>query len=207
MKFWNWIKNLFTKPLTTPDKEQPVKQEENPAYIEAKKHKGKSEYDSKFNKYLSAFWPKAGLSKYKTIIGSSFAWCGLFIIAMNSEVGLKYITGGAGAKNWAKYGQAIDWKKNGIPRGAVMHINGNGNCTAGSGNHVTFADADCTASDLMKSGAIVPGFGGNQSNTVKRSIYAVKNLCAVRWPAEIALPKPIEKSVDCNGSTTSDSTR
>ena len=198
MNFWNWLKQLFTpKP----------KQPENPAYLEAKKHTGKSEYDSTFNKYLSAFWPKAGLSGYKTIIGSSFAWCGLFILAMNSEVGLKYISGAAGARNWAKYGQAIDWKKNGIPRGAVLHINGNTDCSSGSGNHVTFADADCTPADLLKSGAVVPGFGGNQSNTVKRSIYPVKNLCAVRWPAEIPLPQAITVSSDCNGSTTGDSTK
>lgn len=171
----------------------------NPAYVEAKKHKGKKETDSVFNKWLSGFWKIVGLSGYKTIIGTSFAWCGLFIAAMNSEAGLEWIKNGAGARNWAKYGVEVEWKKNGIPRGAVIHINSN--CGSGSGNHVTFADGDCTAEYLAKSGSTVPGFGGNQSNTVKRSAYAVSKICAVRWPKEIPLPKKITKNVNCDKET------
>lgn len=178
----------------------------NPAYLEAKKYAGKTETDSSFNKWLSGFWPKAGLPSYKTIIGTSFAWCGLFVLAMNSEVGQKWASGAAGAKNWAKYGVAIDWKKNGIPRGAIMHLNHN-SCGSGSGNHVTFADGDCTAADLAKPGATVPGFGGNQGNTVKRSNYAVKEVCAVRWPSEVPLPGPVTKSINCSGQSSEESTR
>lgn len=180
----------------------------NPAYAEAKKYAGKKESDPAFNKWMSAFWAKAGLPGYKTIVGTSFAWCGLFVLAMNSESGLKYINGAAGAKNWAKYGQSINWKQDGIPRGAVMHLNHKGVCSGpSSGNHVTFADGDCTAADLKKSGATVPGFGGNQGNTVKRSNYVIKEVCEVRWPSEIPLPPPVTKSVDCSGSATGDSTR
>lgn len=178
----------------------------NPAYEEAKKYVGSKESDSKFGAWLSKFWPKAGLN-YKTIIGSSFAWCGLFVLAMNSETGQKWVTGAAGAKNWAKYGQAIDWKQDGIPRGAVMHLNHSGNCSAGSGNHVTFADGDCSAADLKKSAATVPGLGGNQSNSVKRSIYGVAEVCEVRWPSELPKPSPVAKSVDCGGSASGDSSR
>lgn len=169
----------------------------NPAYQEAKKHEGKTEFMPAFNAWLSGFWPKAGLPGYKTIIGTSFAWCGLFVLAMNSEVGQDWVKGAAGARNWSKYGVAFDWKQNGIPRGAVVHINGQGNCASSSGNHVTFADGDCTAADLKKSGASFPGFGGNQGNAVKRSNYPVKNICAVRWPSEIPLPSRVDKSVDC----------
>lgn len=173
----------------------------NPAYLEAKKHDGKKESDSKFNKYLSAFWGKVGLPNYKTIVGTSFAWCGLFIAAMNSEAGLEWIKNGAGARNWAKYGVEVEWKKNGIPRGAVIHINNKGNCSSGSSNHVTFADGDCTAEYLSKSGATVPGYGGNQSNTVKRSAYSVSKICAVRWPKEIPLPRRITQNVNCDKET------
>lgn len=181
----------------------------NPAYMEAKKYMGKGENDSKFVKWLSGFWAGVGLPGYKTIIGSSFAWCALFIFAMNTEVGQEAISkSGAAARSWATYGVAIDWKKNGIPRGAVMHINGNGNCSSASGNHVTFADGDCTASELSKAGATVPGLGGNQSNQVKRSLYPVKNLCAVRWPKEIPKPGAVTTSINCaQGSASGESTR
>ena len=126
---------------------------------------------------------------------------------MNSETGLSWIAKGAGARNWAKYGQAVEWKVNGIPKGAVMHLNHKGDCSSGSGNHVTFADGDCSPQDLASKNATVAGFGGNQSNTVKRSIYSVKEVCAVRWPAEIDLPSKITKSVNCSGKKSDESTR
>ena len=195
---------IVNRPVEIPPTgKQPV----NPAYEEAKKHKGKTEHQSTFNRYLSAFWAKVGLPNYKTIIGTTFAWCGLFIFAMNTEVGQKSISGAAGARNWAKYGVEVDWRKNGIPRGAVMHINGNGDCSSGKGNHVTFADGDCTAQDLGKASSTVPGYGGNQGDTVKRSQYAVRNLCAVRWPAEIEKPGPVLKSINCSGTEQKESTR
>jgi hypothetical protein len=94
----------------------------NPAYVEAKKYAGKSEHDKTWSDWLSKFWPKVGLPGYKTIVGTSFAWCGLFVAAMNTQVGQKIVSGAAGAKNWARYGVEVDWKKNGIPKGAVIHI-------------------------------------------------------------------------------------
>jgi hypothetical protein len=179
---------------------------ENPAFKKAHEYDGQSESKPKFVAWLSGFWPKVGLSNYKTIIGASFAWCGLFVAAMNSETGLKIVSGAAGAKNWAKYGVAIEWKTNGIPRGAVMHLDHDGDCVGGS-NHVTFADGDCTVEDLAKLKQ-VPGFGGNQGNTVKRSMYPTYEICEVRWPSEIPKPGKIEKSVDCAGKGSSgESTR
>lgn len=179
---------------------------ENPAYREAKKHTGKTEFMKSFSDYISSFWPKAGLPSYKTIVGSGFAWCMVFVVAMQTEVGQKTVRS-ALAKDSAKIGVAIDWRKNGIPEGAIMHLNHNFNCSGGSGNHVTFADGDCTAEDLAKSGAAVPGFGGNQQNMVKRSMYSVRELCAVRWPSEIPLPGKITKSINCSGSASNESTR
>jgi len=188
--------------------ESPPLAGQNPAYLEAKKYAGKKETDKTFGAWLSSFWGRVGLPGYKTIIGSAFAWCGLFIFAMNTQVGQKAITGAAGARNWAKYGVEIEWKKDGIPRGSVMHLNNGGNCSSGSGNHVTFADGDGTATELAKAGATVPGFGGNQGDSVKRSIYSAAKICAVRWPAEIPKPPPVKASRGCTGSASSgESTR
>lgn len=193
-----WAKDADRKPVL------PV----NPAYNEAKKYAGKSEYDKKFGPWLAGFWSKAGLPGYKTIIGSAFAWCGLFLLAMNTQVGQKYIAGAAGARNWAKYGVEIDYKKNGAPRGAVVHINHGFNCNSASGNHVAFLDGDCTALDMTKKGGTIPLYGGNQSDKVKRSTFSNREICEVRWPAEVELPGKVEKSVDCGGqSGSSESTR
>jgi peptidoglycan hydrolase-like protein with peptidoglycan-binding domain len=187
--------------------EQSGKAPTNPAYINAKKYLGKKENDSTFNKWLSGFWKIVGLPGYKTIIGTSFAWCGLFIAAMNSEVGQKWINNGAGARNWASYGQKIDFKVNGIPQGAVIHINGT-KCGNGSGNHVTFADGSCTAEYIASKGAVIPGLGGNQSNQVKRSLYSATKVCAVRWPSELPLPPKVTKNESCGSGTDSgDSTK
>lgn len=179
---------------------------ENPSYLEAKKYAGAKETDAKFGAWLSKFWPKTGLN-YKTIIGSSFAWCALFVVAMQSETGQKYIAS-ASARSHGRTGVEIDWKANGIPRGAIIHLNHGFNCKSSSGNHVTFADGDCTVADLTKKGATFPGFGGNQSNQVKRSNYDAREICEVRWPSEIPKPGKIEKSVNCSGSADSgESTR
>lgn len=179
----------------------------NPAYVEAKKHLGKKETDSAFNKFLSQFWGKVGLPGYKTIIGTSFAWCGLFIAAMNSEVGQSWIKNGAGARNWAKYGQEINWKVDGIPESAVVHIN-HTSCSSGSGNHVTFAGGSCTSDYLKQSGAVMPGLGGNQGNTVKVSFYPAKSICAVRWPSELPKPLAVKQNVNCgSGKSSKESTR
>lgn len=212
MAFWNWLKSLLSKTTINPG--VAVSQhEENPAYKEAKKHLGKKEYDSKFQAFLVPFWAKVGLPKYKTLVGSSFAWCALFFFAMNSQVGQNVISS-AGAKKIGQSGYAIDWKTNGIPQGAGVWKNSS-SCSSGSGNHITWADGDCSASDLMKPGATWAGLGGNQNNAVQRSIYCAKGdcgskrdvICRVFWHKK-ELPGPIQKSVNCTGeSSGSESTR
>jgi hypothetical protein len=175
-------------------------------YLWAKQYAGKREQDSKFNKFLSGFWKFVGLPGYSSISGKARAWCGLLIATALLSTGYGYMKNGAGARNWAKYAQKVEWQRNGIPRGAIMHINSD--CSSGSGNHVTMADGDCTAADLLRPGASVPGFGGNQGDTLKRSMYPVKNVCAVRWPDEEPLPGKVLKSVDCAGkSSGNESTR
>lgn len=200
------------KPARVPNTKVPV----NPAYVQAKKYAGKKETDKEFNKKMSGFWKKAGLS-LTTIIGSGAAWCGLFIFVMNTEVGQKSVKYSPLARNWGAYEQKVDWKRDGIPQGAVVHINNGGNCSSSSNNHVTFADGSCTPEYLAKKGAVVPGFGGNQGDMVKRSEYAVTKVCNVRWPAEIMvdgelvkvpLPPKVTKNVSCgSGSDQGESTR
>ena len=184
----------------------------NPAYDEAKKYDGKKESDSKFNAWLSTYWPKVGLKNYKTIVGSSFAWCALFFFAMNSNTGQDVIAS-AGAKKIGQSGYEIQWKENGIPQGAGVWKNSS-SCSSGTGNHITWADGDCTAEELAKPKATWAGFGGNQADAVKRSIYCAKGdcgsskdvICRVFWHDK-NLPPKVAKSKNCTGTPTQESTR
>jgi hypothetical protein len=136
------------------------------------------------------------------------------------------------ARNWGKYGEAIEWRVNGIPQGAFVWINHNFNCSPGSsGNHISQADGDCAAGDLVemvkdssgvyqpvvKKGATINLYGANQQNTWKTSTYPVKEICAVRWPKKPTDPKQmkawipprkITKSINCtSGKIGKESTR
>ena len=203
MAFFAFLANLFF-----------VMAGDGPSWFKkAKEFAGKKESDSAFSKFLSAFWRIVGLGKYTSLSGSARAWCGLFVAAMLSLSGYSYIKNGAGAKNWAKYGVAIDYKKDGIPQGAILHIDHDCDCK-GDSNHVGFANGDCTAEDV-KPGKTIDIFGGNQSNSVKVSTFKTCEICAVRWPDKdkdgkpVPLPKlPITKSVNCTSAKSSgESTR
>lgn len=172
---------------------------------EAQKYNGKSENDSVFNKFMSGFWKIVGLPGYKTIAGNSFAWCGLTVAAFLSIAGYQWAPNGAGARNWGHSTklQYIDWKANGFPRGAIIHINHNANCSSGSSNHVTMSAGDCAPQDL-KSGTI-QGFGGNQGNKLTTSNYPVTDICEVGWPkaktdgTPVPLPGKVLVSNGCKG--------
>lgn len=184
----------------------------NPAYEQAKKYDGKKETDKAFGAWLSGYWKKVGLPGYKTIIGSSFAWCALFFFAMNSDTGQDVIAS-AGAKKIGQSGYEINWKQNGIPQGAGVWKNSS-SCSSSSGNHITWADGDCTPEELAKPKATWAGFGGNQADAVKRSIYCAKGdcgssrdvICRVFWH-EKTLPPKVTKSKNCTGTPTQESTR
>lgn len=184
----------------------------NPAYKEAKKFEGKGEKDKAFVAWMSTYWKKVGLPNYKTIVGASFAWCALFFFGMNSNVGQDVIAS-AGAKRIGQSGFEINWKRDGIPQGAGVWKNSS-NCSSASGNHITWADGDCTAEELAKPKATWPGFGGNQGDQVKRSIYCAKGdcgssrdvICRVFWH-EKTLPPPVKKSVNCSGTPKKESTQ
>lgn len=168
-------------------------------YKVAKEFEGKKETDPEFNKFMSAKWPLVGLN-LGTISKSWAAWCGLAIAVALSGAGYKWQKDGAAAKNWAKYGQTIEWKTNGIPRGSIVTMN-HVKCGSGSSNHVAMAEGNCTPADLLKKGATINLYGGNQSNQFKVSTFSVSKICAVRWPAEDALPGKVEKSENCNASS------
>lgn len=179
-----------------------------PWFWKLKSYEGKGETDKAFVKEMSFFWKFVGLPGFKTIIGNSFAWCGLFVAVGLVATNVDWQKNGAGAKNWDKFGQAIEWQKNGFPQGAIIRINHKANCGSGSGNHVTLSNGDCSANDLKKENATFSGFGGNQGNKAKVSTYPVKNICAVRWPLKsesgeaIPLPGPVLESKNCsNGKT------
>lgn len=165
---------------------------------EAKKMLGKKETDPKFNKYMTAKWSLFGMN-LPNITESWTAWCGLFVATCLSLGGLAYQADGSLARNWQKYGSAIDYKTQGIPYGAVVWINNKGDCKSSSNNHVTFANGDCTPADVSKPGATFGGLGGNQGNMVKVSGYSMSKICAVRWPLFKWKPElPVKKSKGCS---------
>ena len=157
---------------------------------------------------MSAKWKLVGLD-LGTISKNWAAWCGLFIAVGLSGAGYQWQKTGATAKNWDKFGQKIEWKINGFPQGAIIRINHKMDCKRSSSNHVTMANGDCTAGDLIKSGATFSGYGGNQGNQAKVSTYPVGKICSVSWPKEESLPEKVLKSINCsNGKTNSkESTR
>ncbi len=180
---------------------KPFAGSKTPWFWRLKKLEGKKETNSKFNKKMSAKWNLVGLN-LGTISKNWAAWCGLFIAVGLSGVGYQWQKDGATAKNWDKYGQKIEWKVNGFPQGAIIRINHKSKCKSASGNHVTLANGSCSAKDLNKSAAMFSGYGGNQGNMAKVSIYPVEDICSVRWPKEQPLPKKVLKSINCsNGKT------
>lgn len=171
---------------------------------EVRKDLGKKETDPAYNKRMSGFWPLVGLN-LGTISQNWAAWCGLGIAVWLSLAGFPVQKDGAGAKNWAKYGRAIDYKTQGIPMDAIVYINHNRKCGSGSGNHVTLSYGECSAQDVNKAGASFNGIGGNQGNAVKISSYPMSHICAVRWPVQDKTGKPypmpakVLVSKDCSG--------
>lgn len=210
---WNWLKSLFASKTNsggspTPS-EQPKPEPKKPRAWMAiiRKYLGAKETDSWFSKFMVPKWSLFGMD-LGTIAQSWTAWCGLMVAVALSMAGLEYAKDGALARNWAKYGQKIEWRVDGIPEGAIVHINHKFDCSSSSSNHVAFANGDCTAADLLKPGATIDLLGGNQNNQVKVSTYPVKEVCNVRWPPEEVKPGRVTKSINCTSKKTgTESTR
>lgn len=217
------VEIILTPRLNAPAPDAPATK---PAWKkEAEKMKGKGESNSAFVALMTGNWPLVRL-KLKTIIGSSAAWCGLAVAVWLNLAGMPVQPDGAGARNWAKYGQEVSWKQNGLPEGAIVHIN-HVKCGNGSSNHVTLVNKDYAAKDIIvmekdvkgawvykaKPGVYFEGLGGNQSNQVKVSSFPVAHICAVRWPLKdkagnpMKLPAPVQKTLGSLKSAPSESTR
>lgn len=180
-----------------------------PWFWEAKKYEGKHETNKEFQEKLGGMWINAGLASFKGLVGSARAWCALFVIANLAWAGVSYEGLTAQAKSGKNLGHVIDWKKDGFPQGSVIWIN-HSSCGSGSGNHITFANGDCSAADLGKAGASFSGYGGNQGDQAKVSSYSVARICSVNWPdkgsdgTEIAKPGPVSVSKNCSNGKTND---
>ncbi len=124
--------------------------------------KGWNEKNEANNKALSKGWSIVGLG-FHDINGAVHAWCGMSLATALHENGFKIPHGAAGAANWDNYGIPIDWKKGGIPQGAVVRIK-----HAHGGAHVTTADRD-----HMPSEDVLDALGGNQGDSIKVSHFDV----------------------------------
>lgn len=195
------LKVFTNKPKPTPTTGADLKA---PWFWKLKKYEGNHESSTSFQKEMNPYWKKAGLPSFKGLVGSKRAWCALFIVAGLSMAGHSYKNGNAMAKSFDKVGQSVNWKSNGFWQGSIIRINSKGDCKRASGNHVTMANGDCTAKDLLKSGAKFSGYGGNQGNMAKVSTYSVRKICAVRWPTGSKLPGKVNKSINCSNGKTDD---
>lgn len=126
--------------------------------------KGWTEYDH--DAELSKGWPLVGLPQYKSVIGTVHAWCGMSLATALNSCGYKIPKGAAGAVNWDGYGTSVSWKKNGIPKGAVVRIK-----HKGGGAHVTTADRDHAPGE-----DILDALGGNQGDSIKVSRFDVSGV-------------------------------
>jgi hypothetical protein len=201
----DFIKKLFSKKETMEQKPENTPVDAPPWYKKAKEHDGVSENNSKFASLMVPLWKKLFKRDLNSI--SKYAWCGLGMAAALFWSGQDWQMGGEAARNWGKYGDPIEWKTEGIPRGAIIWVNHSYNCNSSKSNHVAQADGDCAAVDLLKSGARINLYGGNQSNSWKVSSFPVKEICAVRWPKNYPKPPKVIKSVKCSGSSGASSTR
>lgn len=179
-----------------------------------RKYEGKHESDKAFQEYMDSYWAKSGLPNFKGLVGSARAWCGVFVFMGLTVAGYQTPVNSFRAKSWDGYGHAIDFKKDGIPKDAIIRVNSKGDCKSASNNHVTTANGYCAAATLNKAGATIGAFGGNQSDKAKVSIYKVSTVCYVGWPNKTAVGTPVEKPAkvlkdnNCTGTgSTNESTR
>ncbi len=160
---------------------------------------GKRETDKELQGLLVPFWKKLFGLSIKTLVGASAAWCGLTVGYVYYVNGFKVPGRGAAAKTWGTdaAGVRINWKVDGIPRGASLHIDHQCDCQGG-GNHTGFAKGDCAPQDLMSGSITIRG--GNQGDKVKDSNFKVCEICSAHWadPDPNNPPPKITKSNGCS---------
>lgn len=106
------------------------------------------------------------------------SWCSSFANWVMKQQGIKG-TGSAWARNWTSWGIKLDKPVYGCV--AVYERN-----APGGDSHVTFYVGDSASKQYDRC------IGGNQSDSVRESLYDKKTNLAYRWPKEY--PLPIEKS-------------
>lgn len=139
---------------------------------------GWTEFDH--DKELSKGWALCGLPQYHSVIGSMYAWCGMSLATALHASGYAIPKSAAWAPNWDHYGTPIDWKKVGIPKGAVIRIKHI------TGAHVTTANRDHVAGEL-----VIEALGGNQHDSVNITTFNVSGnahghdeIAYVGWPVK-----------------------
>ncbi len=144
--------------------------------------KGWTEFDH--DAELSKGWPLVGLPQYKSVIGVVHAWCGMSLATALHAHGYAIPKGAAGAQNWDHYGTPIDWKKDGIPKGAIVRIK------HFTGAHVTTADGVHNPNPMR-----LQALGGNQHDSINVTTFNVSGnqfgydqIAYVGWP--VKLPSP-----------------
>jgi uncharacterized protein (TIGR02594 family) len=157
---------------------QPVQQGATPVkfmqswILEAMKMIGWTEFDH--DKELSVYWKWTNVPGYTTVIGSSYAWCALFVGACLELSGIRG-SRDAGADSYSDYGKPCHyWFGSILP---IRHASG--------GRHVTYF---LYWVDEAKGLAAV--LGGNQQDAVSVAVYNLSGNSAghdevvkgPRWP-------------------------
>ncbi len=102
-------------------------------------------------------------------------WCGAFAAHCMEVSGNKALIpdGAARAASWKSFGVGIPITPGQVPEGAVV-VMAPGPGTGGSG-HVAFF------SKFVNNGAGIELLGGNQSKSVKHSVFKTSRVAAIRW--------------------------
>lgn len=194
-------------PGTVVEKPNATKEYQDKAQAEIDKLMGASENDSWFRKFMVPFWSKLFGRSLGDIRGRDFAWCGLLVGVILALNGHPVQPHGEDSTQWRKYGQEINWRRDGIPRLSIVQLNHAQDCAKPGSNHVTFSAGDCTPEELAKKDATFNAEGGNQNDHVSLRAYPVAEICAVRFPPGVPLPGKITVSKGCSGAAVGGSTK
>lgn len=129
---------------------------------------------------LEKGWKYTNVPGYRGIKGRDRAWCAMAVCTALEENGYKS-SRDAAAASYDDYGTPINFKKDGIPKGAIVTIR-----HASGGRHVTTANRNHAPGERW-----LEGLGGNQMDSIRVSTYDVSGndnghdqIVAVRWPVK-----------------------
>lgn len=166
MSFWEGLLKLLqalfspvsAKPIPAPEPEPTPKPTPKPSPLDwFVKRDQWGEHNPDNVRELSKGWVLTKYCKsYKTIIGPAYAWCGMILATAMRDCGFTYPVQCESADKWIGHGSPVNWKRDGIPRGAIVVVKGDS-------YHVALCDeyAPPGASGVWLR-------GGNQDNRIKR---------------------------------------